>query len=85
MLDERVRNGNVAEFTALTEHHLAKPSTGHRGDGMCWLVTETTQSRVPIAMIARTTLDVDGARHLEVREPDASVWSGQFRSSPVFR
>ena len=44
LLDGRVRNDNVAEFAALAKHHLTEPASGHDGD-MCWLVTETSQSR----------------------------------------
>jgi trehalose/maltose hydrolase-like predicted phosphorylase len=68
LLDGRVRNDNVADFAALAKNHLTEPVTGHHGD-ICWLVTETSQSRVRIAVAARTTLDHGDVQRREVRAP----------------
>ncbi|MFE2752298.1 glycoside hydrolase family 65 protein [Actinosynnema sp. NPDC059335] len=65
-LDGTVCNGNVAEFDALAKRHLAVPEAGHQDD-TCWLVTETTQSRVRIAMAARTTTEHGHTRRRDVR------------------
>ncbi|CAL9463564.1 putative glycosyl hydrolase [Actinosynnema sp. ALI-1.44] len=69
LLDGQVRNDNVAEFAALAKRHLTESATGHGGDGTCRLVTETTRSRVRVAMAARTTLSREHVRRREVREP----------------
>jgi trehalose/maltose hydrolase-like predicted phosphorylase len=58
LMDGRVRNDNVAEFDALAKHQLTEPASGDEG-GTWWLVTETTQSRVRIALAAHTTLNHD--------------------------
>lgn len=59
LLDGQVRNDNVAEFAALAKHHLTRPVAGRDGN-TCWLVTETSQSRVRIAQAAHTTPHHDG-------------------------
>ena len=66
LLDGRVCNDNVAEFAALSKRHLSEPVDGEHGD-TCWLVTETTQSRVRIAMAARATVGDANARSRAVR------------------
>ncbi|MPZ79004.1 MAG: family 65 glycosyl hydrolase [Actinophytocola sp.] len=68
LLDGRVRNDNVAEFAALAKDHLAEPLTGHHGD-TCWLVTETRQSRIRVAVAARTTVSDDNPGRCEVDSP----------------
>jgi trehalose/maltose hydrolase-like predicted phosphorylase len=55
LVDGRVENDNVAEFAALAKQHLGSPSTGHDADSV-WLVTETTQSRIRVAVALSTTL-----------------------------
>jgi trehalose/maltose hydrolase-like predicted phosphorylase len=84
LLDGRVSNNNVAEFATLARHHLTQPVTGRHGD-TCWLVSETNQSRVGIAVAARTALSHDEASAGRSATPDASVTSGRCRSSPVSR
>ncbi len=78
-LDGGVCNDNVAEFAALAKRHLTEPAGGHRGD-TCWLVTETVQSRVRIALAARTTTTRDGAQR---RELSVSGGVGQEWTLPV--
>jgi trehalose/maltose hydrolase-like predicted phosphorylase len=57
LLDGRIRNDNVVEYTALAKHHLGPPTTGHDAE-VVWLLTQTNQSRIHIAHTARTTLRV---------------------------
>ncbi len=69
MLDGQVENANVPEFASLAKNHLTAPTSGTDG-ATCWLVTETTQSRIRIAVAARSTLSevqdgsVDGDRRV---------------------
>ena len=66
LLDGRVRNNNVAEFAALAKDHLTEPVSGHLDDA-CWMVTETSQSRVRIAVAARTAMARDDAQIQAIR------------------
>jgi trehalose/maltose hydrolase-like predicted phosphorylase len=79
LLDGRVSNNNVAEFATLAKHHLTQPVTGWYGD-TCWLVSETNQSRVGIAVAARTVLSHDEVERGEVRD---SGLVGQEWTVPV--
>lgn len=56
----------TVEFAALAKDHLTEPLTGHRDD-TCWLVTETRQSRIRVAVAARTTV-TDDSRAAVVEE-----------------
>ncbi|WP_086862247.1 glycoside hydrolase family 65 protein, partial [Amycolatopsis lexingtonensis] len=66
LLDGRVRNGNVAEFAALAKDHLTEPVGGHHGS-TCWLVTETSQSRVRVAFAAHTRVSHEDAQRQAIR------------------
>lgn len=59
VLDGDVRNDNVVEYAALAKQHLEERVTGHHADTY-WLVTETNQSGIRVAMAARTFLHEDG-------------------------
>ncbi len=60
LLNGQVRNDNVAAFAALAKQHLTVPVVGQHGD-TCWLVAETVQSRVRVAIAASTTTSRDDA------------------------
>ncbi|PZF92783.1 family 65 glycosyl hydrolase [Micromonospora deserti] len=71
LLDARVTNDNVAEYGALARHHLTDWVTGHQGE-TCWLTVRTTQSRIRIALAARTVLhqqDQPVSHHHQVSDP----------------
>ncbi len=52
-LDARVENRNVAAFGELASRHLEQVAAGSDGETV-WLVTETSQSYVRVAEVART-------------------------------
>ncbi|WP_344243950.1 glycoside hydrolase family 65 protein [Actinocorallia libanotica] len=58
LLDGEVRNDNVAAFDALAKEHLHEFATGHQDDAH-WIVAETNQSDIRVAMAARTFLRRD--------------------------
>ena len=60
-LDGRVTNCGVARYRGLSGRHLLPAETGMDDDGVLTLVTETSQSRMRIALAARQRVLVDGA------------------------
>ena len=56
MIDGDVRNSGVERYRALSGDHLVATSTCELSDDSALLVCETVQSRVPIAVAARTTV-----------------------------
>jgi trehalose-phosphatase len=50
-----VRNSGVERYRALSDDHLVATTTSELSDDSCLLVCETVQSRIPIAVAARTT------------------------------
>ena len=58
-LDAGVANTNVADFRALAAGHL-RPLVAEGDDEAVWVVAETTQSRVRIALAARTRVHQGG-------------------------
>lgn len=67
-LDGSVTNSGVARYRELPSQHLAIESTEGDGDGRLGLVVHTTQSRVRIALAARTEL-----RGGDVADPATTV------------
>jgi trehalose-phosphatase len=55
MIDGDVRNSGVERYRALSDDHLVATSTTELSGDSALLVCETVQSRVPIAVAARTT------------------------------
>ncbi|MGV0992165.1 MAG: trehalose-phosphatase [Mycobacterium sp.] len=56
LIDGDVRNGGVDRYRDLSSDHLAATSTRELSADSALLVCETVQSRIPIAVAARTTL-----------------------------
>lgn len=56
VIDGDVRNRGVERYRALSDDHLVATTTRELSDDSCLLVCETVQSRIPIAVAARTTL-----------------------------
>ena len=56
MIDGDVRNSGVERYRALSGDHLVATSTCELSDDSALLVCETVQSRIPIAVAARTTV-----------------------------
>ena len=56
MIDGDVRNSGVDRYRALSGDHLAATSTRELSPDSALLVCETVQSRIPIAVAARTTV-----------------------------
>ncbi len=56
LIDGDVRNSGVARYRAFSDDHLVVTTAGELSDHSALLVCETVQSRVPIAVAARTTL-----------------------------
>ena len=52
-LDGGVMNTNAAMFAGLAGRHLTDVATGSDGEETTWLVTETTTSRLRVALVAR--------------------------------
>lgn len=59
-LDGGVTNSLVERYRDLDNQHLGSVGTRDIGDGSVLLTTQTTQSRIPIAMAARNTVWRDG-------------------------
>ena len=59
-LDGGVTNSLVERYRDLDSQHLGPVHTREIGDGAVLLTTQTTQSRIPIAMAARNTVRRDG-------------------------
>jgi len=59
-IDGRVVNAGVARYRKLNNRHLVPLETGHPDDQSIYLQAETTQSKVRIAVAARTGVMVDG-------------------------
>jgi alpha,alpha-trehalase len=59
-IDGRVINDGVARYRKLNSRHLAPVEQGHTDDETMHLQVETTQSRVRVAMAARTVVRRDG-------------------------
>jgi beta-phosphoglucomutase family hydrolase len=55
-IDAGVTNANVAEYAALANRHLRTVAAEEVGPGTLMVEVQTTQSRVRIATVARTTL-----------------------------
>lgn len=60
-LDGNVTNSNVERYRDLAKHHLALLEKRALSDYSVLLTVQTTQSRVPIAMAARTVVWRDGS------------------------
>ncbi|MCE9517122.1 MAG: trehalose-phosphatase, partial [Mycobacterium sp.] len=56
MVDGDVRNSGVQRYRALSDDHLVATSTRELGDDSVLLMCQTVQSRIPIAVAARTTV-----------------------------
>jgi trehalose-phosphatase len=56
MIDGDVRNSGVQRYSALSDDHLVATETRELSPDSALLVTQTVQSRVPIAVAARTTV-----------------------------
>ncbi|MDQ2827087.1 MAG: family 65 glycosyl hydrolase [Actinomycetota bacterium] len=56
-VDGGIVNNNVAEFAALAHRHLAPVAVEETGPETVLVETETSQSRIRIAVAARTTVD----------------------------
>ncbi len=56
MIDGDVRNSGVERYNALSSDHLVATSTRELSEDSALLVCETVQSRIPIAVAARTTV-----------------------------
>jgi trehalose-phosphatase len=56
MIDGDVRNSGVERYRALSGDHLAAISTEELSENSALLVCQTVQSRIPIAVAARTTV-----------------------------
>ncbi len=73
-LDGRVVNAGVKRYRQLNNKHLEPLGVGTVGEDGVWLMARTNQSRIEIAMAARTRLFVDGeptaVQRSTVREPD---------------
>ena len=59
-LDGRVTNSLVERYRDLSDRHLGSVQTHEISDDSVLLTAQTTQSRIPIAMAARTTVWRDG-------------------------
>jgi alpha,alpha-trehalase len=59
-IDGRLINSGVARYRKLNSQHLAPYDEGHLGDETMYLQVETTQSRVRVAMAARTLVRTNG-------------------------
>ncbi len=55
MIDGDVRNSGVQRYRALSDDHLVATTTRELEPGSALLVCQTVQSRIPIAVAARTT------------------------------
>jgi len=64
-LDGNVENTLVERYRDLNNHHLEQIDCGADEPGRIWLQAQTNQSRIRIAMAARTEIFVDG----EKRDP----------------
>jgi alpha,alpha-trehalase len=73
-IDGRVRNRGVARYVGLDDAHLEIVDSRRVSDEVIELVAETTQSRIRVAVAARTRLSRD-ERRLDV-EPTAEVGDG---------
>ncbi len=67
-LDGTVRNAGVARYGALRGEHLTPLGTGASGPDLIWLDVCTRQSRVRMAQIARTRVNVPELRPRRVDE-----------------
>ena len=56
LIDGDVRNAGVDRYRALSNDHLVATTTRELSDDSALLVCETVQSRIPIAVAARTTV-----------------------------
>ena len=56
VIDGDVRNRGVERYRALSDDHLVATTTQELSGDSCLLVCETVQSRIPIAVAARTTV-----------------------------
>ncbi|WP_231569410.1 glycoside hydrolase family 65 protein [Prescottella defluvii] len=59
-LDGTVRNTNVPDLSRFADRHLTEVTVGPSGTDVVWLRAETSQSRVQVALAARTRVRVDG-------------------------
>lgn len=59
-IDGTVVNSGVERYRELNNQHLSPYETGHPGEETMYLQAETTQSRVRVAIAARTVVRVDG-------------------------
>jgi alpha,alpha-trehalase len=73
-LDGRVINAGVKRYRRLESKHLDPLGTGTIGEDGVWLKVKTNQSRIEIALAARTRLFLDGevlaVDRSTIREPD---------------
>lgn len=61
LIDGDVRNRGVRRYRELADAHLRRVRVDELSDDSVLMVTETTQSRIPVALAARTTLARGGA------------------------
>jgi trehalose/maltose hydrolase-like predicted phosphorylase len=69
-VDGTVTNAGVARYRALAGRHLEVVETAEPGPQTLLLVARTRQSRVRVAVAARTVVDAPGAARSVRREPD---------------
>ncbi|PBC40203.1 trehalose-phosphatase [Rhodococcus sp. ACS1] len=74
-LDGSVRNTLVDRYRDLADDHLELIDSGALGEDSVVLTVQTNQSRIPVAMAARTTLSSRGRRH----EPTFRLLEGDHR------
>ena len=79
-LDANVTNDNVAEYRLLEKRHLTVAGMAVEAPGVVVLEADTTQSRVRIAVAARTTIDGEPATTVE---PAAGTEGGVVWSEAV--
>jgi len=74
-LDGRVVNAGVKRYRQLSNKHLEPLDMGLAGEEGVWLKVRTSQSRIEIAMAARTRVFVDGEAvavvRSTIRQPDS--------------
>ncbi|TXK46382.1 glycoside hydrolase family 65 protein [Pontibacter qinzhouensis] len=58
-LDGRVKNSGVARYRSLASQHLVPLETGQHNDETIFLLTQTTQSHIRMAQVARTRVFVE--------------------------
>jgi len=74
LIDGGVRNQGVARYRELSDQHLRTVKSSAASPEGVWLETETTQSRIVMALASRTRFYANGRpvlfRSVQVRKPD---------------